>query len=157
MPVGSEWWGALYRTLINQVGGDMRSPMPVGSEWWGAYSLETTKGQVVLAGRQCLSAVSGGVPSLEEPKPITPAKGSPMPVGSEWCGAKLWQKQYEQGRHKRSPMPVGSEWWGAMHNSRTMTLPQNHRSPMPVGSEWWGATKGAEAARLHRVANACRQ
>ena len=62
--------------------------------------------------RQCLSAVSGGVPSLSKSVMIYLVDMSPMPVGSEWWGA-FTRKGSKTITLSKSPMPVGSEWWGA--------------------------------------------
>ena len=61
--------------------------MPVGSEWWGATYGVDLDYFIDENSRQCLSAVSGGVPSqLEQVDAKTFT--SPMPVGSEWWGAR---------------------------------------------------------------------
>ena len=86
--------------------------MPVGSEWWGAQITKQDNGSYSLESRQCLSAVSGGVPAVVDAE-ISDfvGRGSPMPVGSEWWGAQMMETLSSSGN--RSPMPVGSEWWGA--------------------------------------------
>ena len=40
----------------------LKSPMPVGNEGWGALTVEQENEIETKFGRQCLSAVSGGVP-----------------------------------------------------------------------------------------------
>ena len=64
-----------------------QSPMPVGSEWWGAKEWADAVLFCNYKSRQCLSAVSGGVPAMAMHNTTYDISLSPMPVGSEWWGA----------------------------------------------------------------------
>ena len=72
--------------------------MPVGSEWWGADATEQLTVKCNDKSRQCLSAVSGGVPSIAfTSKGSKTLTLSPMPVGSEWWGASngIYERKLE--------------------------------------------------------------
>ena len=87
MPVGNEGWGALkVADLKHEFKTGAVSPMPVGNEGWGALVFIPFR-VVDSSGRQCLSAMRGGVPRKLESEKMVELTGSPMPVGNEGWGA----------------------------------------------------------------------
>ena len=133
--------------------------MPVGSEWWGALHDALQANHKARERRQCLSAVSGGVPSGSVVKQVShDLRRQCLSAVSGGVPEAVDAKAFT--RKGRSPMPVGSEWWGAIEYNDVQCSLMDAGSPMPVGSEWWGARwilSSREDCMSLIVANACRQ